>query len=649
MAGDELSIIIRAILEKASKSQIEADLKNIEKNLKPLEIKTDLNIKDIDKYKEKYVDMQNSLSGITQKTKEWTKSNGETVKQIEHLKAGTDEVYKRVTETTTNYKKQRDELAKVNAEQSKYWNQRRKETLDSMTSKPDELVKMADYYKQLEKESAQVVKQTNAVTQSLLNQQNIIARRDFNWGKLITGINASTFDSGDNFSSYIKRQYGDSAELIGKFNDKQLRTGEIITQANFRVKEGSDKWRMYQATLNKTTGDMRLLDNGLKDVVNRQLGFNEAMKIAITRIFQWGVATSLVYGSLRQLKEGLTTLKEIDTALIDIAKVTNYTNDQMKELTQTAINAGQEFGRTAQEYLSAVTEFARAGMGKQSEEYAKLSLLLQNVGDVTAEMANETLLAANAGFQLGGSYEKLMEVIDKFNNISNLNATNVNKLSEAMKVGASVFNAAGMSLDETIAIIGTATASTQRAGSEISRAWRTILMNIRQVSDEEAEVTEESMKKAEKALNSIGIVVRDSPSTFRPIFEIIRDLGIVWNDLTQVQQAYVSESLAGKRQANVLISTLQNWDMVEKQLVESINAHGSALQENEVYMASWEAKSKQFSANLAEFWTNAINTDFIKSLIDIASKLIDVLDFLINNSISSFLIQVLYLQQHYMD
>ncbi|MCK9330284.1 MAG: hypothetical protein M0Q94_10460, partial [Candidatus Cloacimonetes bacterium] len=193
MAGDELSIIIRAILEKASKSQIEADLKNIEKNLKPLEIKTDLNIKDIDKYKEKYVDMQNSLSGITQKTKEWTKSNGETVKQIEHLKAGTDEVYKRVTETTTNYKKQRDELAKVNAEQSKYWNQRRKETLDSMTSKPDELVKMADYYKQLEKESAQVIKQTNAVTQSLLNQRNTIERRDFNWGNLITGVNASTF------------------------------------------------------------------------------------------------------------------------------------------------------------------------------------------------------------------------------------------------------------------------------------------------------------------------------------------------------------------------------------------------------------------------------------------------------------------------
>lgn len=33
------------------------------------------------------------------------------------------------------------------------------------------------------------------------------------------------------------------------------------------------------------------------------------------------------------------------------------------------------------------------------------------------------LLAVNAGFQLGGSYEYLLGVIDKFNSVSNQNAT----------------------------------------------------------------------------------------------------------------------------------------------------------------------------------------------------------------------------------
>lgn len=79
--------------------------------------------------------------------------------------------------------------------------------------------------------------------------------------------------------------------------------------------------------------------------------------------------------------------------------------------------------------------------------------------------------------------------------------------------------------------------------------------------------------------------------------------------------------------------------MAEKQLTESINANGSALQENEVYLRSWDAKSKQLSANIADFWTNAINTDVIKNIIDVISKLVDILDILINNSFSSFLIQ----------
>lgn len=660
MPGENLSIIIKTILANAKESDLDEQIKALSAQIKErLELKLKIDASDLQVLTKQTEEVAKKL-----KTKTTMKGSQFINLDVEH------QAFQEISSRIRQIKKEVNELAKVDINTNKkgqitsasltYYNKELGKTITETMGWSEALKKVngedvkfrtfetlgtkySDNMAKARAEAEKFVKQGNAVTQSLLDQKNAIERRDFNYGSLITGVNASAFGSSGNFSSYIKQQYGDSAELIGKFNDKQLKTGEILTQANFRVKEGSDKWRMYQATLNKTTGEMRLLDNGLKDVVNRQISFGEALKIAVTRISQWGIATSLVYGSLRKLRDGLETLKEIDSELINIAKVTNYTNQEMKGLVQTAVSAGQEFGRTAQEYLKAVTEFSRAGMGKQSEEYAKLSLLLQNVGDITAETANETLIATNAGFQLGGSYESLMAVIDKFNNISNLNATNINKLSEAMKVGASVFNAAGMSIDETIAIIGTATASTQRAGSEISRAWRTILMNIRQVADEEAEVTEESMKKAEKALNSVGIIVRDSPSTFRPMFDIITDLGNNWNNLTEVQQAYIAESLAGKRQANVLISTLQNFDMVQKQLNESIGASGSALRENEIYMNSWEAKAKQLSATATEFFSNAINTDAIKSLIDGLNSLVKILDVLINNSFSSALIQIVLL------
>ena len=244
---------------------------------------------------------------------------------------------------------------------------------------------------------------------------------------------------------------------MDRFNNSLTRVGTV----------GGESVRRVNLQFSKLSTAVRRASAEISRINSQADSLGTTFSKDIFKLGIWAAAATAMYAPLRALRDGLQTLKEIDTELINIAKVTEYTNYEMQKLVGTAVNAGKEFGRTAQEYLQAVTEFSRAGFGQQAQEYGKLSLLLQNVGDVNAETANATLIAANAGFQLGGSYESLMGVIDKFNNVSNKNATTVTKLSEAMKVGASVFHSAGMSMDETVAIIGTATSSTQRAGSEI--------------------------------------------------------------------------------------------------------------------------------------------------------------------------------------
>jgi len=651
--SDSISILIRAILEKSSKNQLEQELKNIESKLKPIGINANINTKDLDKYKEKLVDAQNFLSGITQKTREWTKTTGETVKEVEHLKAGTDEVYRRVTETSISYKKQREELVKTNAEQAKYWAQRRSETLNSMTSKPDALVQMSEYYKNLEKESAnlvkadeRLVKANNAVTNSLLKQQNAISQRDFNYGSLITGVNASTFNSGNNFSSYIRQQYGDSAELIGKFNDKALKTGEIITQANFRVKEGADKWRMYQATLNKTTGEMRMLDNGLKDVVNRQLNFSEAMKIAITRIGQWGLATSLVYGSLRQLRNGLETLKELDTLMVDINKVTNLSADAMERMKNASFDTASGYGQKAQSYLSGVAEFSRAGYEEAAGGLSEISLLAQNVGELTGEQANQFLLATDAAYKFKGSQEELTKVLDGVNQIDNKFATSIAKVSEGMTVAGSIASNAGVEVAELSSAIGVMTAVTQRSGNEAGRAFRSILMNIMQVKGETEDgeiIDDEALSKSANALDGVGIKVhelRNGIEELRNPMDVLKELADKWGSLNSMDRSSITESLGGKYRGNQLVALVENFDMYEKMLAEYASSSGSAMKENEIRLGSMQSKLNQLSNTTASFWNNTIDTDFIKGIIDSLNGLIKVLDILINNSFSSFIIQV---------
>lgn len=168
-----------------------------------------------------------------------------------------------------------------------------------------------------------------------------------------------------------------------------------------------------------------------------------------------------------------------------------------------AYNLASQYGRTADEVLAAATTFARAGYGDQIEALAELSLLTQNVGDVSADTASKFIIAADAAWKLGGNEAKLRGILDGLNQITNKHAVDMAALTEAITVGGSVFAEAGESAQTFVALVGAGVASTQRSGSEIARALRTILMNIRQIRGETEDgelIDGESIANASKAL-----------------------------------------------------------------------------------------------------------------------------------------------------
>lgn len=623
MPNNDLNIIVRAILEKSSTAQITNEIQKIQKSVKPIEIKVNANsaTQSLSRY-------EKGLNNLIHLYKMKEVSDQQFLKTMETIRS-------KMQFTTLSQKKQEEVVRLLTQAEKTY-----QKVVDEGTNINNK--RAAEQLRQQQ----QLIKQTNAVTQSLLNQQNNISRRDFNYGTLMSGVNASTFGSSSNFVDHIKKQYGDSAELIGKFNDKQLKTGEIITQANFRVKEGNDKWRMYQATLNKTTGEMRLLDNGLKDVVNRQLGFSEAMKIAVTRIAQWGLATSVVYGSLRQLRQGLETLKELDSLMVDINKVTDMTVETMNKLKNSSFDVGSKYGKTAQDYLKGVAEFSRAGYEEAAQGLSEVALLSQNVGELTSEQASQFILATDAAYKYKGSQEELTRVLDGVNQIDNKFATSIAKVSEGMTVAGSIASNAGVSIDELSAAIGTMTAVTQKSGNEAGRAFRSILMNINQVKGETEDgeiIDDEALSKSAKALDSVNIKVhelRDGVEELRNPMDVLRELSDKWKTLNSMQQSSIIEAIGGKYRGNFLVGLVENFDMYEKMLSEYAGSANSAMKENEIRMNSWAAKANQLSNTVSAFWNNAINTDFVKNIVDGLNGFIKVLDFLVNNSLSSFVLKI---------
>ena len=268
---------------------------------------------------------------------------------------------------------------------------------------------------------------------------------------------------------------------------------------------------------------------------------------------RWTVASAMMMAPIKAMKDAINTMKDVDKELVNIQKVTNATAEEMKNLTKEAYAMATAYGRTPTEFLKSVTAFSRAGYGEAASQLGELSMLAQNVGDINEEIADGFLLSADAAWKYGGNVEDLRRILDGFNELSNKTATDVEKLAEGIQVSGSIFAQAGLSAQDYAGIIGTATAKTQLSGNEMSRAWRTILMNIRQIKGTDLEtgeiIDDDKLAKSEKTLRAIGINIREvvnGQNELRNPMQIITELANKWKDLSSIQQAAIQEALAGR-------------------------------------------------------------------------------------------------------
>lgn len=281
---------------------------------------------------------------------------------------------------------------------------------------------------------------------------------------------------------------------------------------------------------------------------------------------------------------------------------------------------------------------SRAGFGEiESEQMAELSTLAQSAGDMTAELANQYLIATNAAYKLEGSTEKLNRVLDGQNLITNKNALNLSELAEGTKIVASQAANAGIGADQLTAALGTMIATTQQSGSEMANAFKGILINLQQIkgyTDEETGETfdAESLSKYEKACEAMGVSLKEMKDGILQLknpMQILDELADKYKELdaSSTLRANLLSSVGGKYRANALDSLLSNWDTYKKMLSEygSDEALGSAAKEAQKTAESWEGMFNALENDWSKFVNEFANSDLFKSLIESARRLIDVL------------------------
>lgn len=280
--------------------------------------------------------------------------------------------------------------------------------------------------------------------------------------------------------------------------------------------------------------------------------FGNSFKLISTYIS----ANQIINTVINQIRNAVTELQTVDDRLTEISKTSDRSAESLRRLGQESFDAASQYGRTASDYLLGVQEMSRAGFGEQaSEDMARLSVLAQAAGDMTADLSNQYLIATNAAYGYEGSVEKLNDVLDRQNYVTNHYALSMGDLAEATKIASSQAAQSGIGIDEMTAALSTMISTTQQGGEIASRALRGILMNIQQVKGEvgdgEEDITSDSLSKYEKAAAALGVAlkeVRNGAVALRDPMVVLDELATAFNKEADdsVKKANLISSVGGK-------------------------------------------------------------------------------------------------------
>ena len=402
-----------------------------------------------------------------------------------------------------------------------------------------------------------------------------------------------------------------------------LNRNSKIRESNILLKESEKVRELISSvddkdTLKAATDAFQLFKSEVSATGYASKSTADKIKGMLSHVMKIGSFFGVASLAINSFRKSLGTLKGNDTLLTEISKTSEMTKRQLKELGDEAFKVASKYGQLSSGYLLGVQEMARSGYEDLSKELGELSLLTQSAGDMTAENANNYLLATDAAYKYGGSIEKLNAALDGANYISNRNSASLTDIADATRVSASFAANAGVAIDELTAAEATMIATTKRSGSEIGRAFRSIVLNLQQVSGEfDGEIIdEEQLKKVEARCHSLGVeleYVKDGVATLRNPMEVLKDLARVYNSLpdNSVDKQGLISDLGGKYHANALSSLLGRWDLYEKMLAEFSQGTGSALEEAEKTANSWEGRLNSLQNSIDSFFNSLTNKDAV--------------------------------------
>lgn len=352
-----------------------------------------------------------------------------------------------------------------------------------------------------------------------------------------------------------------------------------------------------------------------------------------------------VYDVINLGKEGLSVVRELNTALTEMRKVSDESLQSLKNYQNTTFDTADAVGTTAKQIQTSTADYMRLGESlDKAAESAKTANVLLNVSEFdNIEDATKSLVA------MGQAYKDLdkMTIVDKLNEVGNNYAISTDELATALQKSSATLSLMGNTIDEAASLVTTANATIQDADS-VSAGLRTISLRLigTEEAEEELSAMNEEVDAFVKATNSKkqqiikdytavasnnyqGFDILDSNGNYKNTYQILLGIAKVYKEIQEQDKKLgtnhataLIEELAGKNRSNIASAILQDPTQLEAVKKSSEEALGSAKNELNSYLDSIDGKMAQLENRAQEFWFKVIDSETIKNGIDLLSTLL---------------------------
>lgn len=371
------------------------------------------------------------------------------------------------------------------------------------------------------------------------------------------------------------------------------------------------------------------------------LSFFDKIKEDALKFTSWMSLTTVISGISREAVKFYNNVVDIDTAMTDLRKVTDNTNQQYTEFFDNIGQKAKDLKIDLSDLISQTAEWGKRGYSlDEAETLATNSGIYSVVGEVDNATAVQDLTTVMKSYNM--TVDESINIVDKFNAISNKYAVSASDIGDMLSRSVSSLSVAGNTLDQAIAM-GTAITEITGDAAEAGNSLKVLSMRLRGAkteledageSTEGMAVSTSKLREDIKALTNVngtgGFDIMKDSQNFKSTYEIMKGIANVWNDLTDTSKAAVIEKIAGKQRGNTITALLTNMSQADKIVNDSIGSAGSAMSEYEKYLDSIQGRVQGFQTSIENLSATLINGDLVKFGITSGTQIIDVLDNLIS-------------------